>query len=133
MSFAFTDSGGRQVVKNIVGFALGFTLSIFNSGCSGARAADNGQAPPEVEVVRVQQQDIPIQREWIGTLDGTVNEAIKAQVNGYLLTQNYTEGSFVSKGQSLFEIDPRPFQASVDQANGQLSQANGQLAHARAQ
>ena len=121
------------MVKTIAGFALGFALLIFNSGCSGARAADNGQAPPEVEVVRVQQQDIPIQREWIGTLDGMVNAAIKAQATGYLLTQNYTEGSFVNKDQLLFEIDSRPFQAALDQANGQLSQANGQLAHAKAQ
>jgi RND family efflux transporter MFP subunit len=62
-----------------------------------------------------------------------VNAAIKAQVSGYLLTQNYTEGSFVKKGQLLFEIDPRPFQAALDQAQGQLSQANGQLAQAKAQ
>ncbi len=62
-----------------------------------------------------------------------VNAAIKAQVTGYLLTQNYTEGSFVRKGQLLFEIDPRPFQAAVDQAQGQLSQATGQLAQAKAQ
>src|SRR5215472_10450717 len=62
-----------------------------------------------------------------------VNAAIKAQVSGYVLTQNYTEGSFVRKGQSLFEIDPRPFQAALDQAQGQLAQANGQLAQAKAQ
>jgi membrane fusion protein (multidrug efflux system) len=62
-----------------------------------------------------------------------VNAAIKAQVSGYLLKQNYTEGSFVRKGQLLFEIDPRPLQAAVDQAQGQLSQANGQLAQAKAQ
>jgi membrane fusion protein (multidrug efflux system) len=89
--------------------------------------------PPEVEVARVQQQDVPVQREWIGTLDGLVNAAIKAQVTGYLLTQNYTEGSFVKKGQLLFEIDPRPFQAALNQAQGQLSQATGQLAQAKAQ
>src|SRR4029077_1048792 len=78
-------------------------------------------------------KDVPIHREWIGTLDGMVNAAIKAQVSGYLLTQDYTEGSFVKKGQLLFEIDPRPFQAAVDQARGQLAQANGQLAQAKAQ
>jgi membrane fusion protein (multidrug efflux system) len=88
---------------------------------------------PEVEVARVLQKDLPVQREWIGTLDGMVNAAIKAQVTGYLLTQSYTEGSFVQKGQLLFEIDPRPFQAALDQAQGQLSQANGQLAQAKAQ
>ena len=80
----------------------------------------------------VQQSDVPIQREWIGTLDGMVNAAIKAQVTGYLLRQDYTEGSFVRKGQLLFEIDPRPFQAAVDQAAGQLAQAKAQLAQAQA-
>ena len=105
------------------------------SGCSGTSASASGpQMPlPEVEVVPVEQRDVPIYREWIGTLDGMVNAAIKAQVTGYLLTQNYAEGSFVRKGQLLFEIDPRPFQAAFDQAQGQLSQANGQLAQAKAQ
>jgi len=114
------------------GILIAIILAV--SGCSGTSAADSVQMPaPAVEVARVQQKDVPIQREWIGTLDGMVNAAIKAQVTGYLLTQNYTEGSFVNKGQSLFEIDPRPFQAAVDQAQGQLSQANGQLGQAKAQ
>jgi membrane fusion protein (multidrug efflux system) len=84
-------------------------------------------------VVEVQQKDVPIYGEWIGTLDGLVNADIKAQVSGYLLKQNYTEGSFVTKGQSLFEIDPRPFQAALDQAQGQFAQANGGLAQSKAQ
>jgi membrane fusion protein (multidrug efflux system) len=82
--------------------------------------------------VTVEQKDIPISREWIGTLDGYVNAPIKAQVSGFLLRQNYVEGSYVQKGQLLFEIDPRPFQAAVDQALGQLAQSNGQLAQAKA-
>src|SRR2546421_232225 len=84
-------------------------------------AAAAAPAPPDVEVADVQQRDVPIEREWIGTLDGMVNAAIKAQVTGYLLAQKYSEGSFVTKGQLLFEIDPRPFQAAVDQAQGQLA------------
>ena len=92
-----------------------------------------GSEPPVVEVVQVEQKDVPIYSEWIGTLDGLVNADIKAQVSGYLLKQDYTEGSFVQKGQLLFEIDPRPFQAVVDQGEGQLAQANGQLAQAKAQ
>jgi len=71
-------------------------------------------------------------REWIGTLDGMVNAAIKAQVTGYLRTQNYIEGSFVRKGDLLFQIDPRPFQAAADQATGQLVQARAQLSQAQA-
>src|SRR5271169_5343326 len=94
-----------------------------------ARTTDaaTAPAPPDVEVATVQQSDVPIEREWIGTLDGMVNAAIKAQVTGYLMAQNYAEGSFVRKGQLLFEIDPRPFQAAVDQANGQLAQTKAQL------
>jgi RND family efflux transporter MFP subunit len=95
-------------------------------------AASSTPPPPEVEVAAVEQRDLPIEREWVGTLDGMVNAAIKAQVPGYLLRQNYTEGSFVRKGQLLFEIDPRPFQASADQAAGQLAQAQAQLAQAQA-
>ncbi|HEY3823587.1 MAG TPA: efflux RND transporter periplasmic adaptor subunit [Bryobacteraceae bacterium] len=112
--------------------AMSFILAL--SGCSGSSSAAGAPPPPpEVEVIPVEQRDVPIYRQWIGTLDGMVNAAIKAQVTGYLLTQNYAEGSFVKKGQLLFEIDPRPFQAALEQAQGQLSQANGQLAQAKAQ
>lgn len=103
-------------------------------GCSNTSSAANAPMPTvEVEVARVEQRDVPIRREWIGTLDGTVNAAIKPEVTGYLVTQKYTEGSFVQKGQLLFEIDPRPFRAALDQTQGQLSQANGQVAQAKAQ
>jgi RND family efflux transporter MFP subunit len=88
--------------------------------------------PPDVMVAVVQQRDLPVEREWVGTLDGMVNAAIKAQLTGYLLRQDYTEGSFVRKGQLLFEIDSRPFQAAVDQAAGQLAQAHAQMSQAAA-
>jgi len=114
---------------------LALPIILAFSGCSGTSAAERAprMQAPEVEVTRVEQRDVPIYHEWIGTLNGVVNAAIKAQVTGYLMTQNYAEGSFVRKGQLLFEIDPRPFQAALDQAQGQLSQANGQLAQAKAQ
>jgi len=112
---------------------LVIAMVVLNAACSTTTSAAIQPAPPEMGVVPVEEKDVPIYREWIGTLDGMVNAAIKAQVSGYLLTQNYTEGSFVKKGQLLFEIDPRPFQAAVDQAQGQLAQANGQLAQANAQ
>ena len=89
--------------------------------------------PPAVEVAPVVQKDVPIYGEWIGTLAGQVNADIKAQVTGYLLRRNYQEGSYVEKGQSLFEIDPRPFQAVLDQAKGQLAQAEAQIVQAEAQ
>jgi RND family efflux transporter MFP subunit len=96
-------------------------------GCTPRTSAASASAPPDVEVAVVQQKDIPIEREWIGTLDGMVNAAVKAQVTGNILTQNYAEGSFVRQGQLLFEIDPRPLQAAADQAQGQLAQAKAQL------
>lgn len=89
--------------------------------------------PLEVEVVSVEQTNVPIYKEWIGTTDGMVNAEIKAQVTGYLLRQDFKEGSVVKKGQLLFEIDPRPFQAAVDQANGQVAQFQGQLEQAISQ
>jgi RND family efflux transporter MFP subunit len=102
-------------------------------GCSSSGQTAKTLDPPMVEVVQVEQKDVPIYSEWIGTTDGVVNADIKAQVSGYLLKQDYDEGSFVQTGQLLFEIDPRPFQAVVDQGEGQLAQANGQLAQAKAQ
>jgi len=89
--------------------------------------------PLDVEVVQVKQDDVPIYSEWIGTTEGIVNADIKGQVTGYLLRQDYKEGSFVKKGELLFEIDPRPFQAVLDQASGQLAQFEGQLEQANSQ
>ncbi len=103
------------------------------AACTTTTSAASSPAPPEVRVAAVEQRDVPTYHEWIGTLDGMVNAAIRAEVTGYLLSQTYTEGSFVRKGQSLFEIDARPFQAALNQAQGQLSQARGQVAQAKAQ
>src|SRR6476661_905305 len=82
--------------------------------------------PPEVQVVTVEQKDVPIFREWVATLDGYVNADIRPQVTGYLMKQNYHEGMLVRKGAVLFEIDPRPFQAALEQAKGQQAQAEAQ-------
>ncbi len=100
---------------------------------SGAKPSTQAPSSPVVEVAPVEQRNVPIYGEWIGTLTGQVNADVKAQVTGYLLTRNYKEGSFVSKGQLLFEIDPRPFQAALDQAKGQLAQAQAQLVQDQAQ
>src|SRR2546427_6495208 len=78
--------------------------------------------PPAVEVATVIQKDVPITKEWIGSLDGYVNADIRPQVMGYVLRQVYKEGSFVRRGEVLFEIDPRQFQAALDQAKGVLAQ-----------
>src|ERR1700751_1774965 len=89
-------------------------------------------ALPDVEVLQVQQESIPIYGEWIGTLDGLVDADVRAQVTGYLLKQGYQEGSFVRQGQLLLQIDPRPFQAALDQVQGQLAQAKATIANAQA-
>ena len=111
--------------------ALAIPVVLLAPGCA-SRTAAAPNALATVEVIPVEQRDVPIYHEWIGTLQGLVNADIKAQVTGYLQSQKYSEGAFVKQGQLLFEIDPRPFQAAVDQAQGQLAQANGQLAQARA-
>jgi membrane fusion protein (multidrug efflux system) len=86
-----------------------------------------------VSFVKVREADVPVKGEWVGTLDGFVNAQIQPQVSGYLVRQNYREGSPVAKDAVLFEIDHRPFQAVVDQAQAQVGQARGQLAQAEAQ
>jgi len=82
---------------------------------------------PEVRVAPVIQQDVPVYSEWVATLDGYVNAQIRPQVSGYIIKQDYKEGSLVGKGEVLFEIDPRPFQAALDRAKGELAQAQAQL------
>jgi RND family efflux transporter MFP subunit len=102
---------------------------LLSGGCRNNQAAPP-TAPPDVAVVDVMQKDVPIYSEWIATLDGYVNAKIQPQVTGYLIKQNYVEGSFVRKGEALFEIDPRPFHAALDQAKAQLAQAEAQLGKA---
>ena len=86
--------------------------------------------PPVVEVAPVVQRTVPVIGEWVGTTEGYVNAQIQPQVSGYLIRQDYREGAYVKKGRVLFEIDPRPFQAALDQAKGQLAQAEAQVANA---
>src|ERR1700691_275910 len=102
-----------------------------------ALACSNGKVraaapppPPVVEVAPVIQKDVPVQGEWVGTLAGYVNAQTEPQVSAYLIRQDYHEGASVKKGQLPFEIDPRPFQAVLDQAKGQLAQAEAQMANA---
>lgn len=124
-------------MKNKLVIGLAISLSglclLTAAGCSKSKPPAQAMSIPTVEVVAVEQKDIPIYGEWIGTLDGMVNAEIKAQVTGYLLKQHYAEGSLVRKGQLLFEIDPRPLQAVLDQARAKLAEAEGQLAQANGQ
>lgn len=107
--------------------ALTLPVFIFSGGC---RQAEQAVAPPipSVEVAAVVQKDVSIYSEWVGVLDGSINAVIRPQVTGYLVKQNYGEGEQVRKGQILFEIDPRTFQAEVKQAQASLEEARGNLA-----
>ena len=112
---------GRQYACLLV-LAL---LLIGLTGC--AKKAAKPPGPPEVVVAPVQQQDVPIYGEWVAQLNGPINAAITPKVQGYLLTQNYSNGSIVTKGQLLFQIDPRPFQAALDQAKADVQKAEASL------
>src|SRR4030081_2975920 len=104
---------------------LASLLAVGLTGCS-KKEATAAAAPPEVEVVGVIKENVPLYPECISTLDGYVNAEIRPQVSGYLLKQNYQEGTVVRKGQTLFEIDQRPFEAALEQAKGQMAQAEAQ-------
>src|SRR5580658_3652951 len=119
----------RSAYSAIVGALIAanaFSFIAVLAGCGGKAAGPAGP-PPEVKVLAVVQRDVPIVSEWVATLDGYVNAQIQPQVTGYIIKQTYKEGSFVRKGQVLFEIDPRPFQAVLDQANAQVAQAQAQM------
>jgi len=102
-------------------------LLVLTQGCSRNVAASNPPPPPNVQVAEVVQKDVPVYHEWVATLDGFVNAQIQPQVTGYLIKQNYTEGALVRKNQVLFKIDPRPFEAILEQAKAQVAQAEAQL------
>jgi membrane fusion protein (multidrug efflux system) len=101
--------------------ALAICAAVGLFGCK--KEEPPAAAPPTVEVVPVVQKDVPIYRESVGTLEGDVNSTISAQVSGYLLSRDYTEGTPVTNGQVLFQIDPAPFRAELDKAKSQLSEA----------
>jgi membrane fusion protein (multidrug efflux system) len=89
------------------------------AACS--RKEQAGPPPPTVVVATVTQRDVPVVKEGVATLDGFINANINAQVQGYLISRNYKEGSVVKKGDLLFQIDPRPFEAALAQAKAALA------------
>lgn len=128
---------GSEESKMFPGLVLLFSVCIFScmtlillSACGKSKPAP--PPAPVVEVVDVVQRDVPIIHEWVGTVDGLVNATIRAQVTGYLIRQDYTEGDVVKKGAVLFEIDPRPFQAALDQAKGNFAQLEATYENAEA-
>src|SRR5712692_316144 len=119
--------------KLLISSAIVAIILILGALIVAGRSDKSAQAAPrplDVEVVKVQQQDVPLYSEWIGTTDGMVNADVRAQVSGYLLKKDYTEGGFVKQGQLLFEIDPRPLQAVLNQAKGDLARGEGQVTQA---
>jgi len=107
---------------------LPLSIGLAACGRGAAKQKDNAPAPPpHVVVTTVIQRDQPITREWIGTTEGDVNADIRPKIEGYLLRRAYQEGSFVHRGQLLFEIDPRQAAAQVRQAEANLEQAKAGL------
>ena len=126
-SKSFTKSAIRNCTKSL-GALLSIGLIVLCAeGCGTKSVSAAAPPPPNVQVATVVQQNVPIYHEYIATLDGYVNAVIQPQVSGYLIKQNYREGEVVRKNEVLFNIDPRPFQAVLDQAKAQLAQAEAQL------
>lgn len=125
----FRPSYISNTVKRVVDVGVAVIALSILFAAGGCKQSEQVAAPPApvVEVVKVIQQDVPIYTEWVGVLDGSINAVIRPQVTGYLVKQNYVEGEHVKKGQVLFEIDPRTFQAEVKQAQAALEQAHGEL------
>jgi RND family efflux transporter MFP subunit len=124
----------RQGRDRWIGFLALSGLMLF-TGCEKQNAPpqQQQQGAMPVSVVSVEASDVPLTNEWVGTMDGYVNAQIQPQVSGYLVEQRYREGSIVQKNQVLFQIDPRPFQAVLDQSQAQVEQAQAQLGEAEAQ
>src|SRR5215469_13634227 len=104
-------------------------LALLFAACSEKQAA-GPPPPPDVGVAAVDQQDVPIYGEWVATLNGPVNSDITPKVQGYLLSQNYDNGTLVRKGQLLFQIDPRTFEAALEQAKAEVGRADSNLTKA---
>ena len=121
----------KRGTSSLLGWLIALVfVTAMGAGCERPVASAPPPPAPTVEVARVIQKDVPLEGEWVGTLEGYVNAQIQPQVSGYLIRQDYKEGGFVQKGQVLFEIDPRPFQAALNQTKGQLAQAEAQMASA---
>lgn len=120
----------RRLRLSAVAISAGFLITL--AGCTN-KAAPPPMSPPDVDFEEIAQKDVSVHSEWVATIDGSVNAQIQPQVTGYLIKQNYREGMPVRKGDVLFEIDPRPFQAALDQAHGQLAQVQSQVLQAESQ
>src|SRR5258708_22370582 len=113
--------------KAHLGYCTAVSAVIVLTSCEKPKSAGVQTGPPEVLVTEVVQRDVPVIRQWVGTLNGSENADVRARTTGYLQQRAYQEGGYVKKGDLLFEIDPRPFIATLEQAKGQLEQAKATL------
>lgn len=120
-------SEGRSIIW---GRGIVVVVAVLLFGSCAEKQAAAPPPPPDVQVVQVEQRDVPVHGEWVARLDGPVNSDITPKVQGYLLTQDYVNGAFVKKGQLLFQIDSRPFQASLDEAKADVARADSSLSKA---
>src|SRR5581483_8741510 len=120
----------RQLLATVLAVLSIFVSGACNQGKPSSTAAPS-PPPPEVLVAPVIRQDVPVYSEWLGTTDGSINAQIRARVQGYLQARHYREGTFVKTGDLLFSIDPRPYQAALDQAKGDLGRAEAALGKTR--
>jgi membrane fusion protein (multidrug efflux system) len=117
----------KGILSSVVGIAVLALSPLLVAACQSTKAATPPAPPPDVSVAGVIRKSLPITSEWIATLDGYVNAQVRPQVSGYLIRRNYREGAAVRKGEVLFEIDSRPFEATLAQTRAQLAQAEAQL------
>ncbi|MBV8212457.1 MAG: efflux RND transporter periplasmic adaptor subunit [Verrucomicrobia bacterium] len=120
--FCRRSAYGTSARPWVDGIVLITIVTVF-SGCSKSGNDNLNTGPPEVLVTEVVQKDVPVVREWIGSLDGSVDADVRARVSGYLISQNYKEGTVVNKGDLLFQVDPSVYEAAVEQAKASLAQA----------
>src|SRR5215475_1036044 len=124
----------HEAVSSCLPSWLAFLITLSVLTLPGCRKEEKA-APqaPVVGVVEVVQKDVPVYSQWVGALEGNVNAIIRAEVTGYLIKQNYQNGDFVKKGQLLFQIDPRLYQAALDQAKAALERAKAEVSQREAQ
>jgi membrane fusion protein, multidrug efflux system len=135
-AFALSLSGPFAPTVRVTHSLLGLlfiVMAALSAGCRDSSTASGPPPPPAVKVEPVVEKDVPIYGEWVGTTVGYVTAQISARVSGYLVSQNYKEGTRVKAGDLLFEIDPRPYQIAAEQARAQLLQAEAQRGQAEAQ
>jgi len=115
----------RILPRALITAAALFSVSAF-PGCEKS-VSTTAAAPPEVLVTEVVQKEVPVFRQWVGTVNGVENAEVRARTEGYLTTISYQQGGYVKKGDVLFQIDSRPFIAALDQAKGQLEEAKATM------